>query len=87
MKTETKGDYVCSSEFNEFREEQKLEHKAIDDKLVKLEPLADLIPSIQELVDDKKAMQKGSKWLMKFLAFVATVLGIVWTIFEIAKSK
>ena len=58
-----------------------------NEELSKLKILVDLAPSIQDLVDDKKTMQKMSKWSMAILGFVALVIGIIFTLVRLITGK
>jgi hypothetical protein len=68
-----------------------------NEELGKLQDLTILAPSIeslarnskaiQDMVDNQKVMQKGSKWVLGFLSFVALVLGIIFTITRIISGR
>ena len=58
-----------------------------NEELSKLRVIADLAPSIQEMVENQKVVQKGTKWFMGFLGFVALVIGIILAIMRIFTGR
>jgi len=73
---------VSKSDFDKFRGEQNEQHNEINKKLDKLEPLGDLIPTLQEMVKNQEAATRAGRWFMKFVGFIALILGALYTLFK-----
>lgn len=54
-------------------------------QLEKLMPLADLIPTLKEIVEEKKSMTFVGKKILKIIGYVAAVVGLMISIIELYK--
>jgi len=54
-------------------------------KLEKLMPLVDLIPTLKEIVDEKKSMTFASKKILKIITFLAAAVGLIIGLLELFK--
>jgi len=66
--------------------ENELRDKMNDEKLEKLMPLVDLIPTLNELVESQKATVYMSRKLLKFVGVVSSVIGLLYLIFTFWKD-
>lgn len=61
------------------------ENQVTADQLKKLMPLADLIPTLKEIVEEKKSMTFVGKKILKIIGYVAAVIGLMISIIELYK--
>lgn len=61
------------------------ENQATSDQLEKLMPLVDLIPILQEIVEEKKSMTYVGKKILKIIGYIAAVVGLIISIIELYK--
>jgi len=61
------------------------ENKKTDDKLEKLMPLADLIPALEEIVENQRAMTLVGRKALRIIGYIAAVVGMIIGILELYK--
>jgi len=62
-------------------------HKNIDETLTALKPLAELVPSLKEIVENQKVIAKVGNWFVKIVSFTAVIIGIFYTLWKILTGK
>jgi hypothetical protein len=68
----------------QFKEHCK-ENQVTADQLKRLMPLADLIPTLKEIVEEKKSMTFVGKKILKIIGYAAAVVGLMISIIELYK--
>lgn len=67
-------------------QENELRDKMNDEKLEKLMPLVDLIPTLNELAEAQKATVYMSRKFLRFVGVVSSVIGLLYLIFTFWKD-
>lgn len=70
-------------EREKFNDKRNLQ---VDAKLDKLMPLADLIPSLTEIVENQKANVIVGRKVLKVVTIIGVVIGLVWSIIRVWKE-
>ena len=83
--TEKEFQEHCKDNYTGFKL-AKENRQAIEKKLDKLMPLVDLIPTLEDIAENQKAMTVVGKKVMKVIGVIATILGLIYLIFRFWKE-
>jgi hypothetical protein len=81
------GGLVYKCDLDDFHKRNEDQHKVLLDKLEKLSPLEDLIVSLEEMVETQKTLQRGSRMVMGFLAFLGSILGVGLMMYKVFTGR
>jgi hypothetical protein len=81
------GGLVYKCDLDDFHKRNEDQHKVLLDKLEKLAPLEDLIVSLEEMVETQRTLQRGSKMVMGFLAFLGAILGVGLMLYKVFTGR
>jgi hypothetical protein len=81
------GGLVYKCDLDDFHKRNEDQHKVLLDKLEKLAPLEDLIVSLEEMVETQRTLQRGSKMVMGFLAFLGSILGVGLMMYKVFTGR
>ena len=74
---------VSQKEFLEHCRQNDITAKKLD----QLMPLVDLIPTLNEIVEEKKAATLVGKKIIRVIGYTAAIIGILYAIFKFWKEK
>lgn len=73
--------------------QNKVRDELIDDrdaktekKIDRLMPLVDLIPTLESIVEDQKAMTIVSKKILRIVGYISAVIGLLYLVFRFWKD-
>jgi len=78
----TKQDIITRKEFQDHCQE----NEATAAQLERLMPLVDLIPTLNEIVENQKATVYMGRKVLRMISYISAVIGLLYLIFQFWKA-